>query len=102
MILDFFSVVVTLAALFSARTQPIISNSTPDMMKDHFLPIANKLKLNASLMDELEKRLSLEKRHSSENSEDFEQHVQNVCPKFILMHYINILLLLFLNYCFIF
>ena len=65
----------------TARTQPIICNSTPDMIKDHFLPIAEKLRENAEVVEAMEKRLAQEKRVSMEGSEDYEQFVQEVCPK---------------------
>lgn len=61
-----------------ARTQPIICNSTPDMIKDHFLPIAKKLRENAMSVETMEKRLAQEKRLALEGSEDFEQFVQEV------------------------
>lgn len=61
----------------ATRTQPIIANSTPDMVKDHFLPIAHKLRDNAAATEQLEKRLAHEKRISSEGSEEFEQYVQD-------------------------
>ncbi|XP_070180339.1 ryanodine receptor-like isoform X4 [Littorina saxatilis] len=61
----------------ATRTQPIIANSTPDMIKDHFLPIARKLKENAEATEGLEKRLAYEKRISSEGSEDLDQYVQD-------------------------
>ncbi|KAK3736855.1 hypothetical protein RRG08_000604 [Elysia crispata] len=60
----------------ATRTQPIICNSTPDMIKDHFLPIAEKLRENAELVEAMEKRLAQEKRISMEGSEDYEQLVQ--------------------------
>ncbi|KAK0046902.1 ryanodine receptor 44F, partial [Biomphalaria pfeifferi] len=60
----------------ATRTQPIICNSTPDMIKDHFLPIAKKLRENAMSVETMEKRLAQEKRLALEGSEDFEQFVQ--------------------------
>jgi hypothetical protein len=48
------------------------------MIKDHFLPIARKLKENADTTEQLEKRLAYEKRISSEGHEDLEQYVQDV------------------------
>ncbi|XP_025103910.1 ryanodine receptor-like isoform X4 [Pomacea canaliculata] len=60
----------------ATRTQPIIANSTPDMIKDHFLPIAHKLRDSALVVEQLEKRLAHQKRISSEGSEDLEQYVQ--------------------------
>ncbi|ESO90186.1 hypothetical protein LOTGIDRAFT_123762 [Lottia gigantea] len=60
----------------AARTQPIISNSTPDMIKDHFLPIAKKLCEHAVLVESLEKRLAVDKRTSTDIS-DMEAAVQD-------------------------
>ncbi|BFZ07812.1 hypothetical protein BsWGS_10847 [Bradybaena similaris] len=60
----------------ATRTQPIICNSKPDMIKDHFLPIAAKLRENAGIVENMEKRLAQEKRSSMEGSEDYEQFVQ--------------------------
>lgn len=48
------------------------------MIKDHFLPIAKKLRENASLVEAMEKRLAQEKRQAIEGSEDYEQYVQEV------------------------
>ncbi|XP_041353187.1 ryanodine receptor-like isoform X2 [Gigantopelta aegis] len=59
----------------AARTQPIIANSTPNMIKDHFLPIAQKLREAATNVEYLEKRLSIEKRIVSDSS-DMEATVQ--------------------------
>ena len=64
-----------------ARVQPIIGNSTPDMIQDHFLPIAKKLRENAMIVDQKEKQMILHK-HSiqlSEDDSDFEAEVQEVC-----------------------
>ncbi|GFO35387.1 ryanodine receptor [Plakobranchus ocellatus] len=46
------------------------------MIKDHFLPIGEKLRENAELVEAMEKRLAQEKRISMEGSEDYEQFVQ--------------------------
>lgn len=48
------------------------------MIKDHFLPIAAKLRENAGVVENMEKRLAQEKRSSMEGSEDYEQFVQQV------------------------
>ena len=79
------AVAVTTHNVVAARTQPIIANSTPDMIKDHFLPIARKLKENAEATEQLEKRLAYEKRISSDGSEDLEQYVQDVSELCVCM-----------------
>ena len=79
------AVAVTTHHVVAARTQPIIANSTPDMIKDHFLPIARKLKENAEATEQLEKRLAYEKRISSDGSEDLEQYVQDVSELCVCM-----------------
>lgn len=48
------------------------------MIKDHFLPIAEKLRENARTVEGMEKRLAQEKRAALEGSEDYEQFVQEV------------------------
>ena len=40
-----------LMLLFAARTQAIILNATPDMLKEHILPVAEKLKDNAKKIE---------------------------------------------------
>ncbi|XP_048259812.1 ryanodine receptor-like isoform X9 [Haliotis rufescens] len=59
----------------ATRTQPIIGNSTPDMIKDHFLPIAKKLKEASVNVEYYEKRLIIDKRSTSDSS-DMEAVVQ--------------------------
>ena len=67
-----------LKSFTSARIQPIICNSTPDMIKAHFLPIAEKLRENAQTVEAMERRLAQEKRASPEGVEDYENYVQEV------------------------
>ena len=50
------------------------------MIKDHFLPIAKKLREAATNVEYLEKRLSIEKRIVSDTS-DMEATVQEVWSK---------------------
>ncbi|XP_069116591.1 ryanodine receptor-like isoform X2 [Argopecten irradians] len=59
----------------ATRTQPIIVNSTPDMIKEHFLPIAMKLREGNSGVEQLEKRL-LASKHSTTDVADLEQETQ--------------------------
>ncbi|KAL3874970.1 hypothetical protein ACJMK2_037916, partial [Sinanodonta woodiana] len=60
----------------ATRTQPIIGNSTPDMIKDHFLPIAKKLRENAVAVEHKEKQLIQEKHNRAAEDSDFEAEVQ--------------------------
>ena len=53
----------------SARTQPIIVNATADMLKDHILPVAEKLKEHARKMEVQEEQFNQEKRHRNEQGE---------------------------------
>lgn len=86
----------SLRPFHAARTQPIICNSTPDMIKAHFLPIAEKLKENAINVEAMERRLAQEKRMSLEGSEDFEQYVQEVM--FLLNYCLYLYVLLCTRY----
>lgn len=61
----------------SARTQPIIANSTPDMIHDHFLPIATILQHNSQIVERREKQL-LASKHGSSETADLEADVQQV------------------------
>lgn len=73
----------------TARTQPIIGNSTPDMIKDHFLPIAKKLKEASVNVEYYEKRLMIDKRSTSDSS-DMEAVVQEVwVPWFLSDFYLS-------------
>lgn len=63
--------------MLPARTQPIIANSTPDMIKEHFLPIAKKLRAGNSGVEHLEKRL-LASKYSAVDVTDLEQETQEV------------------------
>lgn len=69
--------------LFTARTQPIIASSTPDMIKDHFLPIAIKLRENGKAVDLKDKKL-LASKHGSNEVADLEAEVQTVNIFFFL------------------
>jgi hypothetical protein len=60
-----------------ARTQPIIANSTPDMIQDHFLPIATILQKNSQIVERKEKQL-LASKHGSSETADLEADVQQV------------------------
>ncbi|XP_071161899.1 ryanodine receptor-like [Mytilus edulis] len=59
----------------ATRTQPIIASSTPDMIKDHFLPIAIKLRENGKAVDLKDKKL-LASKHGSNEVADLEAEVQ--------------------------
>ncbi|XP_052768471.1 ryanodine receptor 2-like isoform X9 [Mya arenaria] len=54
----------------ASRVQPIISSSQPDMISDHFLPIAKKIRDNAMVVEHKEKQLYLTKMHQSQNDDD--------------------------------
>lgn len=64
-------------SFISARTQPIIANSTPDMIHDHFLPIATILQHNSQIVERKEKQL-LASKHGSSETADLEADVQQV------------------------
>lgn len=59
----------------ATRTQPIIANSTPDMIHDHFLPIATILQHNSQIVERKEKQL-LASKHGSSETADLEADVQ--------------------------
>ncbi|XP_064602338.1 ryanodine receptor 2-like [Liolophura sinensis] len=59
----------------ATRTQPIIGNSTPDMVRDHFLPVAQKLRDNAKTVEQEERRLNQDRKIISEVA-DQEARVQ--------------------------
>lgn len=65
---------------FPARVQPIIGSSQPDMISDHFLPIAKKVRDNAMIVEQQEKQLALKKMHQqqSDDESDAEADVQLV------------------------
>ena len=46
----------------TARTQPIIANATLDMLQKHILPVAAKLRDNASRVSMMEEMYLIEKR----------------------------------------
>lgn len=52
-------------------------NSTPDMIKDHFLPIGKKLVSDAGHVEQYEKKLLMGK-HQTPEDDDFEADVQSV------------------------
>ena len=49
----------------TARTQPIIANATLEMLKDHLLPVAYKLKENARKMEREEEEFHAEMKRQS-------------------------------------
>lgn len=66
----------------TARTQPIIASSTPDMIKVHFLPIAVKLTANGKAVEQKDKKL-LASKHGSNEIADLEAEVQTVINTYI-------------------
>ncbi|KAL4238125.1 Ryanodine receptor 2 [Mactra antiquata] len=54
----------------ASRVQPIIGSSHPDMISDHFLPIAKKIRDNAMIVEQKEKQMVLSKQHGSHNDDD--------------------------------
>ncbi len=63
--------------MWSARTQPIIVNATNEMLKDHILPVAEKLKENARKMEKEEEQYLVEKRSRSKEGDE-ESEIQEV------------------------
>jgi len=64
----------------AARTQPIIVNATADMMKEHFLPVARKLREQSLNMRKEEEEFHAETRrlqHRKESGE-VESEIQEV------------------------
>ncbi|KAK3094056.1 hypothetical protein FSP39_023525 [Pinctada imbricata] len=59
----------------ATRTQPIIASSTSDMIKDHFLPIAKRLRQNSVMVERKEKQF-LASKHGSNEVADLEADVQ--------------------------
>ncbi|XP_053408017.1 ryanodine receptor-like isoform X6 [Mercenaria mercenaria] len=62
----------------ASRVQPIIGSSQPDMISDHFLPIAIKVRDNARIVEQKEKQLALSKMHQQhiDDDSDLEADVQ--------------------------
>ena len=69
--------ILTKTAFVLARTQPIIANSTPDMIQDLFLPIATILQKNSQIVERKERQL-LASKHGSSETADLEADVQQV------------------------
>lgn len=72
----------SLHPIFLARTQPIIVNATADMLKDHILPVAEKLRDNAKRMEKEEQEYASMKR-SRKTDGDCESYVQEVNKRWI-------------------
>ena len=66
-----------MCGVFTARTQPIIRNATADMLKEHILPVAEKLKAEATKREAEEETYLQEKRRGGElgDSETLMQEV---------------------------
>ena len=64
----------------SARTQPIIVNATADMMKEHFLPVARKLREQSLNMRKEEEEFHAETRRLQHRKEggEVESEIQEV------------------------
>jgi len=64
----------------AARTQPIIVNATADMMKEHFLPVARKLREQALNMRKEEEEFHAETRRLQHRKEggEVESEIQEV------------------------
>ena len=69
-----------MCGVFTARTQPIIRNATADMLKEHILPVAEKLKAEATKREAEEETYLQEKRRGGELG-DSETLMQEVTPK---------------------
>jgi len=67
-------------AACAARTQPIIVNATADMLKEHFLPVARKLREQALNMRKEEEEFHAETRRLQHRKEsgDVESEIQEV------------------------
>jgi len=62
----------------ATRTQPIIVNATPEMLAEHILPVALKLKENARITEAAEEEYHHEKRrHAGGDIGDLEINMQN-------------------------
>ena len=66
-----------MCGVFTARTQPIIRNATADMLKEHILPVAEKLKAEATKREAEEETYLQEKPRGAElgDSETLMQEV---------------------------
>ena len=60
----------------SERTQPIIRNATPDMLREHILPVAEKLKVEAQRREGEEEAYLQEKRRGGGELGDGETVIQ--------------------------
>ena len=69
----------------AARTQPIIVNATADMMKEHFLPVARKLREQSLNMRKEEEEFHAETRRLQHRKEggEVESEIQEVCAAFV-------------------
>ncbi len=62
----------------SARTQPIIVNATLEMLNDHILPVAEKLKDNARVMEKMEEEYLSELRRQRQTMAKGEEEETNI------------------------
>ena len=69
-----------------ARTQPIIVNATADMLKDHLLPLAQKLSANAKNISDEEDQYIQEKRMKAMSGDNDGNEVQEVLYIYIYIY----------------
>ena len=65
----------------TARTQPIIVNATAEMLKDHILPVAIKVREQAINLEKEEEEYMIEMRRMQHRKDcgEVESEVQEVC-----------------------
>ena len=68
-----------------ARTQPIIVNATADMLREHILPVAQKLREQARAMEAEEEAYNAEKRrHAGREVGEAESTIQEVRKRHLI------------------
>ncbi|KAF7261042.1 hypothetical protein EG68_01789 [Paragonimus skrjabini miyazakii] len=62
----------------AARTQPIVANSTADMLGQYFLPVSERLLEHALIVEKVEETFKLEKRGGSETAGEREEELASL------------------------
>ncbi|CAL8106014.1 unnamed protein product [Calicophoron daubneyi] len=62
----------------ATRTQPIVANSTADMLGQYFLPVSERLLEHAQIVEKVEELFKSEKRSGSETIGDREEELSNL------------------------
>ena len=76
-----------------ARTQPIIANATANMLKEHILPVAEKLREQSVEMEKEEEEFIIEMRrmqHQRKDSGEVEMEIQEVTVLYKLIFTVRI------------